>query len=602
MPNQSVRLRIEPFEDRTVPAVTTAFDDTTGRLVVASDAADRIVIGSVGPDVAVNGLRLTVAAGAVQTLHVNGGPGPNVINLAGVRATAFTSLTAVAVDGGAGADTITGSAFADDINGGPDGDRVSGSGGNDTLAGGDGDDRLSGKGGDDRLLGDAGADTLDGNGGADSLDGGADNDTLRGGGRNDTLAGGPGNDSMMAAAGDDRLDGGGGADTLNGGPGNDVVESGDPVATNVVFSGFNDAAGVNADTTPNSPYALNANLVGNGAGEPGWAQLWQQPVGSFNHPRVQTAVAYEGDGALRISGGTSGIERAWSAAETTGVVSVAQMVRVPAGGGGMTYVQDGNIPTGAEKTAAMWRALSGQNYEVLDSGIWEDTGIPVPVDQWDRLETRIDMTARTYDFFVNGVQYVPPDPIGFRGNPVALNVVSYLIETAVGIYIDALEVTLPVPGGQPATAGDTLIGGGGNDTVRGGSAGDLVIGMGGNDQLDGGGGRDLMVGGRGADALVGGDGEDLLVAGPTVYDKHKTALPSIAAEWTSARTLAERFANVTGTGTGPRLNGNYFLKRGRVSADAARDTLTGAAGLDGLIFRTTEDNSDLAADEFFLPI
>jgi Ca2+-binding RTX toxin-like protein len=93
---------------------------------------------------------------------------------------------------------------------------------------------------------------------------------------------------------------------------------------------------------------------------------------------------------------------------------------------------------------------------------------------------------------------------------------------------------IPVTGGRPTVAntrliqvfgrdnGDTitmdeangalpaaqLFGGGGNDTIIGGSGNDQLFGLAGNDTLIGGGGNDLLFGGAGNDTLTGGAGND----------------------------------------------------------------------------------------------
>ncbi len=157
-------------------------------------------------------------------------------------------------------------------------------------------------------------------------------------------------------------------------------------------------------------------------------------------------------------------------------------------------------------------------------------------------------------------------------------------------------------GAEPITFGDTLYGGAGKDTVRGSRGNDLLLGGLGDDSLDGGLGRDVLIGGKGADLLLGGDGSDLLVGGFTRWDANALAFDGIVAEWNSTRTAAERFANVTGTGSGTRANGAYFLKVGRAFADASRDTLTGAAEIDGFVFRASEDDSDLTGADLSIGV
>ena len=86
----------------------------------------------------------------------------------------------------------------------------------------------------------AGDDTVTGGAGDDALDGGAGNDALDGGAGNDTLGGGAGDDSLAGGAGDDVLDGGAGNDTLAvgggdsglGGDGDDLfqIDPTDPAA------------------------------------------------------------------------------------------------------------------------------------------------------------------------------------------------------------------------------------------------------------------------------------------------------------------------------------------------------------------------------------
>lgn len=130
--------------------------------------------------------------------------------------------------------------------------RISGLGGNDRIAargnfnvnqvqldGGAGDDLLEGSNGDDLLLGLAGRDTLIGNGGRDELHGGDGNDLLQGG--NDS-------DAIYGEGGDDLLQGDAGADVLYGGAGHDRLEAGTSIFGDVML-GDDDGAIVGGNDT-----------------------------------------------------------------------------------------------------------------------------------------------------------------------------------------------------------------------------------------------------------------------------------------------------------------------------------------------------------------
>jgi hypothetical protein len=129
-----------------------------------------------------------------------------------------------------------------------------------------------------------------------------------------------------------------------------------------------------------------------------------------------------------------------------------------------------------------------------------------------------------------------------------------------------------------------LYGGDGDDKPQGGGGNNVLLGGAGNDELHGGAGRDLLIGGLGADYLYGDGGDDLLIAGTTAFDGNEAALDAVLAEWTSARSYADRVANLRGSGSGPLANGGTFLKVSgpdvTVFDDGAADVLSGASGTD----------------------
>src|SRR5262249_2941057 len=102
------------------------------------------------------------------------------------------------------------------------------------------------------------------------------------------------------------------------------------IAPSVSRSAFNDASGINSNATQDSPFKLNSLLDGGGVGEPGWNGGW---VGHETWASlVQSDVVYEGDGAMRMTAGTSGAARLWSPTVASGVVTISQMIYIPPGG------------------------------------------------------------------------------------------------------------------------------------------------------------------------------------------------------------------------------------------------------------------------------
>jgi CSLREA domain-containing protein len=145
-----------------------------------------------------------------------------------------------------------------------------------------------------------------------------------------------------------------------------------------------------------------------------------------------------------------------------------------------------------------------------------------------------------------------------------------------------------------------LFGGAGNDQLICGSGNSVMLGGSGDDLLFGGIGRDLLIGGTGADRIFGNGGDDLLLAGATAFDFNQVALNAIQAEWTSARDVATRVANISGAGTGPRNNGNFFLTTDGPSVtafdDNSRDVLSGGPGADWFFANVDTGVRDIIID------
>ena len=109
-----------------------------GVLTVESTLAESITITCDGGNVEVNDANPGTGAAScasITSIVVLGGSGANTINLAGVTAAQFTTLTATTIDAGDLNDTITGSERNDTIiwNPGDDDDLNDGQGGTDTI-------------------------------------------------------------------------------------------------------------------------------------------------------------------------------------------------------------------------------------------------------------------------------------------------------------------------------------------------------------------------------------------------------------------------------------------------------------------------------------
>jgi hypothetical protein len=186
------------------------------------------------------------------------------------------------------------------------------------------------------------------------------------------------------------------------------------------------------------------------------------------------------------------------------------------------------------------------------------------------------------------------------GVGTGLNSLSYA-QWSTGVTVNLAVTTV---GNATAIAGLTrniqmVTGGSGNDILTGqASKSTILVGLGGSDRLVGGSQRDILLGGLGADTLLGGNGDDLMISGTTSYEVNREALFKIYSEWSSARTFAQRTANIWGNGTGTRANENYFLTsdpsdgiEDTVFSDSDIDSLTGGLNQDWF-FASLNDTDD----------
>ncbi len=215
----------------------------------------------------------------------------------------------------------------------------------------------------------------------------------------------------------------------------------------IAQTGFNDASGINSNSTANSPYALGS-VNGAGAGETGWLAPWS---GSPTLSTVQNSVVFEGDQALRLQP-TFSTSRALATTLFDGFYT-QQFVRFDEGARFVAYTELESHPENISYEGAIWAAFPDHTFRVVDGvrdgaidAPTEITGLTWRPGLWYEVVTRVDVFNGTWDFFVNGVRYNAPDPLGFRGDTFALDRFRYLSEGTGNVYLDGLTIsTIPEP-------------------------------------------------------------------------------------------------------------------------------------------------------------
>src|SRR5688572_18933917 len=319
------------------------------------------------------------------------------------------------------------------------------------LTGTEVNDALVGSVDDDQLSGLAGNDTLEGGFGADTLDGGEGADLLFGGGGGDSLLGGLDGDQLSGEGGDDHLDGGDGADVLSGGTGSDTILGG----LGHDFLSDNGGSGVIDGGDGNDGISGALGLLQGGLGED--LIFAFIPVGG-GEIRLEGGEGADRFRAFLTPGGTSGaeVEVAGGGGVDTFTLGTNSSPTLPenvidlhwrvegfeAGAGG-DLIDVVNNPSSAgllELSAAL--GYSGGNpfaeeqgfLRLLQSGAdtllqWDPDGVAGEAYGWNTLMTLVDIdhSTVTSDNFVSGID---PD----------------------GGVVD----------------GETLTGGAGNDSLKGG--------------------------------------------------------------------------------------------------------------------------------------
>ncbi|OOY18670.1 hypothetical protein BMI86_19990 [Thioclava sp. DLFJ5-1] len=400
---------------------------------------------------------------------------------------------AVAIDGGAGDDSLLGGAGGDLLSGGDGADAIDGGAGDDIVFA-DAEDDVSagdvqGGTGYDQLvmaedaalsvsdLSAIGFESINA-GNVDDLLVGLDDETgyyLAGNGGNDTLGAAGGNDALSGGEGDDSLSGASGADLLSGGTGNDLLDAGDGSDTLAGGAGNDTLLGGEGNDRyfywrGDGHDLIHDIATGTYLERYEYEEQIPQDEGSFKENLNELA----GKEATYVNELRTGfVERSGQIDGGIDTLEFGYGIRV----------EDVLFSTEAGDVLIEFRNKDDAETDVdeSDSLALDDS---ITVLDWANQQSRIEQFVFANGVVINTSQIVS----GEFGNGEANDF-------------------------SGSEYGDWLNSGGGNDTIVGLGGNDVLIAGEGSDSLSGGDGRDLVFAGDGDDLGDGGSGDDYIVAG-----------------------------------------------------------------------------------------
>jgi hypothetical protein len=201
----------------------------------------------------------------------------------------------------------------------------------------------------------------------------------------------------------------------------------------IASSGFNNHRGLNSSPVPGSPFILDTPNREGGAGEPGWEGPW------LAHPDAvfQSKVAFEGDGALFLTGRPN-----------FGPNYGRQLAQPQTGRFQVEYHVQARADTGYSLQFWKDRAsgpfvagpICGVQYGKFHVNEVPDTGIKCEPGRWYKVTMRIDVPKQTWELFVDDKRFESPKPLKFRAKVEYLAFIDFIVGGG-GVYIDALRVT-----------------------------------------------------------------------------------------------------------------------------------------------------------------
>ncbi|WP_425101063.1 Hint domain-containing protein [Tropicibacter sp. S64] len=377
-----------------------------------------------------------------------------------------------------------------------------------------------------------------GNAGNDYIEGTLSNDSFIGNAGNDTLSGDAGLDTISGGLGNDTLVGGQAADSLIGGDGNDQLWG-----DNMWFSPSDIASGIgilpttltvtNAADGPIDLYKVN--LFGNLVYDRTLAAGQTVNIGTFTETNwvitdpsfYYQQVIYGGLGQTITFGGTSlgdtldggvGDDTIYGEYGNDNILGGTGNDVLYGGYGSDTIAGGtGNDQMFGNDDADRFVIADGFGIDTITGGEGLVLGIDDDRIDFSGLTSAVSVTYSGTEaaLAVNG------------GNSLIFTQVEGLILTAYDDFVDAnagtfqlADLYIDAGAGNDSIAGsmadafsDTILGGDGNDTIRGWSGDDSLLGGTGNDLLEGDAGADYVDGGTGDDTLTSWNGAATLVGG-----------------------------------------------------------------------------------------
>jgi Ca2+-binding RTX toxin-like protein len=322
---------------------------------------------------------------------------------------------------------------------------------------------------------------LGGTNNADKLIAGLGDDTLYGDGGNDILEGGFGNDIINGGAGDDIITDTGGLDNIKGGDGNDAINAGPGL--DLVLAGRG-----------NDFVVLGPDLGSEAFGGEGNDFI----LGS---PNSEPSRGNEGDDWLEDGANAAIIGDNFDDVQARDAIR-GNDVLIGADGQFDEFIAEGGDDImvgslGAAKMAGMsgwdWAVFNplnaGMKLSLLDGFIFDEAPVPLPDTVLNRFESVEGLSGTRFNDQLAGSNFTAADRV--PGGPDHAFAGSVLDAQGIAL-IGGLQELLGA-GVTSFSAGDIILGGGGNDTLTGG---------GGDDYLDGDKYLDVEIVAKAADGSV----------------------------------------------------------------------------------------------------